>query len=94
MRLQPNWYVIVTTDEGPAFITDREGNSRIRCRPAARPSVMFERFAREVVQGLNRIGIEARAVTFDESLPYPEQYPNLYQEHIYYWNKPAFSENS
>ena len=92
MRLQPNYCVIVKTDEGDAFITDREGDSRIRCRPTARPSVMFERFAREIVQGLNRIGVEAQTVIFDDS--YPEQFPNLYQEHVYYWNKAVSSENS
>jgi hypothetical protein len=92
MRLQPNWYVIVKTDEGDAFITDREGNSRIRCRPTARPSAMFERFAVEIVRGLNFLGISAEPVEYPDSIP--EQFHNLYQEHVYYWNKPTFSENS
>ena len=92
MRLQPNWYVIVKTDEGDAFITDREGNSRIRCRPTARPSAMFERFAVEIVRGLSFLGISAKPVECSDSTP--EQFSGLYQEHVYYWNKAISSENS
>ena len=84
MRLQPNWYVIVKTDEGDAFITDREGDFRVRCRPNARPSRMFEPYAKEIVDGLKILGLDARADHFEELTS--DQFLGIKNEHVYYWD--------
>ena len=84
MRIQPNWGVIISTDEGDAYITDREGDFRVRCRPNATPSRMFQPYAVEISYGLKLIGIDARVVKFDEYTP--TQFPDIKNEHIYYWD--------
>lgn len=84
MRIQPNWGVIINTDEGDAYITDREGDFRVRCRPDATPSRMFQPYAVEIAYGLKLVGINSRVVQFNDSIP--TQFAEIKNEHIYYWD--------